>query len=128
MFSRLMPLWLKPSYIVIGVLVALLGVQTWRLSGAKLETAHLETAGATLMAEIAKQRADGVLEGVQRQKAASDKLEAQHREIIAGLKEDKATLQKHYDATYLLLKQFAAQEEWSCLEKPLPEYVLEKLR
>lgn len=120
--------WLKPSYLAIGVLVALLGVQSWRLNSAHLEVAQVEAAKSAIVADIATKRAEGVAEGVSRQKAAQAALEAEHAAIVAGLRADKAQLQKHYDDTYSMLQRFAGTERWGCLKEPLPESVLKEFR
>lgn len=118
----------KPSVIAILVLVALLGVQTWRLSAAHLETAQVQVAQAELVANVATARAEGLAEGARQQKEAQDKLDAEHKSIVAGLEADKAKLQKSYDNTYNMLREFAATERWGCLKEPLPEKVLEEFR
>lgn len=123
-----MPTWLKPTYIAIAVLIVLLGMQTWRLNSAQLEVAHVQTAQAQLVADVATARADGVAEGARQQQAAQTAKDAAAAAIIAGLQADKVELQKHYDATYNMLKDFAGQEKWSCLKEPLPESVLNEFR
>jgi hypothetical protein len=119
---------LKPSYIAIAVLLAILGLQTWRLSAAHLETAQVVAEKATLVADIATARTEGVLEGQRQRKAAEDLLTEKHRQIVAGLEKDKAALQKHYDDTYKMLQGFAGTERWGCLKEPLPENILENFR
>lgn len=124
----MLPTWLKPSYIAIALLAVLAGVQTVRLSGAKADTAREVAAKATLVAQIATARADGLAEGARRVKIAQDALEAAHLKIVAELESDKAEIKKHYDQTYGLLKDLAATPKWACLNDPLPENVLENFR
>lgn len=123
-----MPLWLKPTYIVIAVLVALLGVQTWRLTSAHSDTAQAQLQMAQLTASVASARAEGEAEGSRRQKAAQDAKDAAHAAIVAGLEADKVQLQKHYADTYSMLQKFAAEPKWQCLNEPLPETVLHEFR
>lgn len=123
-----MPTWLKPSYIAILLLLAALGWQTFRLSGAHLDIAKAEKAQAVLTADIATKRAEGIEEGRRLETAARAELDAKRDSIITGLESDKVELQKHYDATYSMLKDLAGQDRWSCLAQPLPEDVLKEFR
>jgi hypothetical protein len=118
---------LKPTYIAIAILLALVGLQTWRLSSAHLDLAQAQTAQAELVAAIAEARVEGVVEGARQQKAAQDELQRRHDGIVAGLEADKAELQKHYDATYNMLRDYAGRER-QCLLEPLPEEVLKEFR
>lgn len=123
-----MPTWLKPSYIAIALLAVLLGVQTMRLSSSQADTAREVASKATLVAQIATARADGLEEGARRQKIAADALEAAHLKIVAGLETDKLEIQKHYDQTYGILKSLAATPQWACLDEPLPDEALNEFR
>ena len=111
-----------------GVLAALLGVQTSRLSHARLDLAKAETAQAQFLADIATQREAGVRDGVARQKAAQDELEARNREIIAGLKAANAKIQRSYDNTYAMLRESAATPRYSCYNEPMTEQMLQEFR
>lgn len=118
----------NPTYIAIAVLLVLLGVQTWRLSASKLETAQAVLAKTELVADIATARAEGEVEGARRLKEAQDELNAEHARIVSGLEADKAALKKSYDNTYNMLREFAGTERWGCLKDPLPENILEQFR
>jgi uncharacterized membrane protein YqiK len=117
----------KPTIIAGLVLLALLGLQTWRLVGVQQDLAQAVLEKATIVAEIATARAEGVAEGARQQKAAQEEKDRRHAEIVAGLEKDKAQLQKSYDNTYSMLRDFAGRER-QCLLEPLPEKVLENFR
>lgn len=123
-----MPTWIKPSYIVILLLLAAAGLQTWRLSSAHLDLAKAQTAQAELVADIATKRAEGMEEVRRQEAAARAELEAKHESIVSGLEKDKNELQKHYDATYGMLYQLSTQDKFSCLAVPLPEETLKDFR
>lgn len=124
----MLPPWLKPSYIAIAVLVLLLGVQTWRLTATQSDVAEQKLVMAQTREEIATKRTEGVQEGRRQQLAAQAAIDAQNDKIIEGLRADNLVIQKHYDNTYNMLKDFAAKPEWECLSKPLPESVLQEFR
>lgn len=123
-----MPAWLKPTYVVIALLLAGLGVQTWRLTSANQDLADFKVERAELVADIAVQREAGVREGVARQRAAQATLDAEHQRIVAGLESDKAKIQRSYDNTYQMLYQLSTQDKFSCLAAPLPEETLKEFR
>lgn len=124
----MLPPWLKPSYIAIALLTVAVGIQTVRLSAATADVAREVAAKATLVAQIATARTEGVQEGARRQKIAYDALQAAHLAIVKGLEEDKADIDRRYQETSGILKDLARIEKWACLREPLPEPVLKEFR
>lgn len=123
-----MPAWLKPSYIAIALLAVGLGIQTVRLSNANADTATAVAAKATLVAQIATARVEGIEEGRRRQQIAYDALQAAHLKIVAELEADKAKAQAGYEQTAKILSDLAKIQKWACLKEPLPEEVLNEFR
>jgi hypothetical protein len=116
------------KWIVLGLLLAALGVQTLRLGHAQVTIAKQNTEQAQFEKAVADQHAKGVEEGARQQAEAQKALDAKRDAIEAGLMADAAARAAAASAKAARLAKALEDKKWECLRQALPEEVLKEYR
>lgn len=118
----------KATLIGAAVLLIALAAQSYRLNSAKETIAEQKTAAATLTANIATARLEGMEAGRLAQKAAQDEIVAAHQRIEDGMRADLQARAAEALKNNELVQKALSGDQWKCLRDPLPPAVLDIYR
>lgn len=113
---------------VVALLVAAVGVQTYRLQGVRADLAACEAAGEQFAADLAVKRAEGVLEGVKQQQEAQAALDARRATMAAAAVRQAEVRVAAANARAARLAKLLSEAKQDCLMQPLDEAVLQEFR
>lgn len=113
---------------VAALLVAAVGVQTYRLQGAKADLAACEASRSVFEASLAVRVAEGVAEGVKQQQEAQAALDARRANMAAEKVRQAEVRARAADARAARLARLLSEAKQDCLMQPLPEEVLNEFR
>ncbi len=113
---------------VAALLVAAVGIQTYRLQGARADLAACGAAQSVFEADLAAQHAMGVAEGVRQQQAAQAALDARRANMAAERVRQAEARAKAADARSARLAKLLSEAKQDCLLQPLDEGVLNEFR
>lgn len=113
---------------VAALLVAAVGIQTYRLQGARADLAACGAAREEFEASLALRHAEGVLEGVKQQQEAQAALDARRANMAAERVRQAEARAKAADARSARLAKLLSEAKQDCLMQPLDETILQEFR
>ena len=113
---------------VAALLIAALGVQTWRLDHAQKKLAEQALAQNQFELSLADQRAKGIEEGARLQREAQKKFDDAHAAIESARLASERRRASAAEARAQRLESMLSAKEWGCLDVGLPEEVLNEFR
>lgn len=126
----MMPVFLLKywRWAALALLLAALGVQTWRLDRANLKLSEQEVAALQFELDLATQRAAGIEEGARLQREAQKVFDDARAKIESQRLADARRQASAAEQRAARLEELLSAEEWGCLDYALPEEVLDVFR